>query len=262
MITTNNGLTLSEGGSASLAARLVATDAATDDDTIIYTVTDGPDNGSLSRSTFTKAQLNAGSVKYTHDGTNTTSDSFTFKVADTNGNERTALTFSITVNAVDDDTPTATSTPMATPEASSGPTETTASEATPTLEPTETPDTIVITIQVSDLPKGTKAIELPNGEVVELGGSDTLDIEIGVEYLSDDGFLELTALDEEGMPLGIYIANGIAVPDTGSASSIWLVLMWVLIGIGIVGAAGLAAYLVLQRDSAHDGLISSIMRSR
>ncbi len=40
----------------------------------------------------------------------------------------------------------------------------------------------------------------------------------------------------------------ITIPDAGSAwDSVWPVLMWVLIGIAGVGAAGLAAYLILKR---------------
>ena len=114
--------------------------------------------------------------------------------------------------------------------------------------PTVTPNTVIIKIVVSGLPEGTAAIRLPNGEVVELDGSDTLEVEVGLEYLSGDGSVELVALDDEGTPLGVYDADGIMPPDTGSAGGgVWPVLMWVLIGIAGAGAAGLAAHLTLKR---------------
>ena len=103
VITTNNVLTVSEGGSGSLQTKLSATDA--ESDPITYTVTTAPGHGSLSLSAFTQAQLDAGSVTYTHDDSNTTSDSFVFKVSD-GTNELVNQTFSITVTPVDDTAPT------------------------------------------------------------------------------------------------------------------------------------------------------------
>ena len=104
-ISKNDGITLDEGAAKSLKALLIATDTEQNDATLTYTVTSLPSNGSLTMATFSQAQLDAGNVKYTHDGTNTTSDSFTFKVSD-GPNELTGQTFNITVNAVDDDAPT------------------------------------------------------------------------------------------------------------------------------------------------------------
>ena len=161
-------------------------------------------------------------------------------------------------------TPTPTAKPAATPTPTSAPVSTPAS--TPALTPAQTEEApgtgdespeatptsqtgkVVITIVISELPEGTAAIRLPNGEVVELDGSDTLEVEVGLEYLSDDGSVELVALDDEGAPLGVYDADSIIPPDTGSAGDgVWPVLMWVLIGIAGAGAAGLAAYLILKR---------------
>ena len=285
-ITTNSGLTLDEGGSASLATHLAASDTETDDDTIIYTVTDGPNNGSLSKSMFTQAQLDAGSVVYTHDDSNTTSDSFVFKAADTNGNELTGQTFSIRVNAVDDDTPTstptatptqtptATSTPTPTPTAT--PTSTPTATATPTTVPSEmpanedTPDsgdsidtiipsdieedeetgTVTVEINVSDLPAGTASIKLPNGDVIEVTGSGTVQFTLNSEDMNSDGAVEIVALDGEGIPLGsmaVKIADAIPVASQGSGFA--SVLLWILIGIGGLGIAGLALYLIMRRRS-------------
>ncbi|MCP4368313.1 MAG: hypothetical protein GY797_09435, partial [Deltaproteobacteria bacterium] len=56
---------------------------------------------------FTQQDVIDGNVLYTHDGTNTTSDSFAYTVEDPTGNTLAGQTFSITVTAVDDDAPTA-----------------------------------------------------------------------------------------------------------------------------------------------------------
>ncbi|KAF5065625.1 Cadherin-like protein [anaerobic digester metagenome] len=111
---TNEGLTLNEGATASIPLdTLEADDADTDNSTLLYTVTaslangqlENTDNPGVSISSFTQQNLIDGKIQYVHDGTNTTSDSFTFKVSD-GTNELTGQTFSISVNAVDDDTPT------------------------------------------------------------------------------------------------------------------------------------------------------------
>jgi len=114
--------------------------------------------------------------------------------------------------------------------------------------PTPTPKTVIITIVVADLPEGTTSVKLPDGSVVELDGGDTLEVEVGSEYLNDDGSVELIALDNEDTPLGIYDADNIATPDTGSTGGgVWSVLMWVLIGIVGLGVIGGAAYLILRK---------------
>lgn len=114
-VDTNTGLTLNEGATATINNTHLSSsddnDGATD---ITYTITDIPDNGVLKRDgstltlngTFTQTDIDSDLITYVHDGTNTTSDSFTFKVANSAGYELTGQTFSITVNAVDDDTPT------------------------------------------------------------------------------------------------------------------------------------------------------------
>ncbi|RXQ96090.1 T9SS type A sorting domain-containing protein [Ancylomarina salipaludis] len=114
-IATNNGLALNEGATKAITTtELEANDADTDNTTLTYTVTAAPSNGQLENtdnagnpiSSFTQQHLIDGKIQYVHDGSNTTSDSFTFKVADGTPNELTGQTFNITVTPVDDDTPT------------------------------------------------------------------------------------------------------------------------------------------------------------
>jgi len=115
VITTNNTLSLNEGASAAITSgsHLAATDIDDDDATITFTITSSPSNGQLENTdntgvaitSFTQQNLTDGKIRYVHDDTNTTSDSFTFKVADGVPNELTEQTFNITINAVDDDAP-------------------------------------------------------------------------------------------------------------------------------------------------------------
>ena len=106
-ITTNNTLTLNEAATATISSdsHLSATDADDDDATLVFTMTTNTGNGALKKSgstlnqdgTFTQDDLTEGRMTYVHDGTNTDSDSFVFKVSDDNGNELTNQTFSIDV---------------------------------------------------------------------------------------------------------------------------------------------------------------------
>ncbi|MCP4343471.1 MAG: hypothetical protein GY799_32485, partial [Desulfobulbaceae bacterium] len=114
----NQSITVSEGATnvALTTGELSSTDADTDDTTLIYTVADVA-NGTLTingsawasgtNDTFTQQDVIDGNVLYTHDGTNTTSDSFTYTVEDPTGNTLAGQTFGITVTPVDDDAPTA-----------------------------------------------------------------------------------------------------------------------------------------------------------
>ena len=92
-------------------AHLAATDADASDSTLIYTVSD-VNNGTLTingkvwvafaNDTFTQQDIINGTILYTHDGSNTLSDSFTFSVSDPAGNLLTGQTMAITVTPVDD----------------------------------------------------------------------------------------------------------------------------------------------------------------
>ncbi|RKZ55185.1 MAG: hypothetical protein DRQ44_18120, partial [Gammaproteobacteria bacterium] len=109
----NQSVTVAEGASNVVltAADISSTDLDTTDATLIYTV-GNVSNGSLSingsawaagtNETFTQQDIIDGNVSYSHDGTETISDSFSYSVADAAGNTLAAQTFSITVTAVND----------------------------------------------------------------------------------------------------------------------------------------------------------------
>ena len=110
-VNTNTGLTLNEGASATIdSGKLAATDDNDVAATLTYTVTALPAHGTIKKNgsalslndTFTQGDLNNNLVTYTHDGGETTSDSFTFKVKDSQAASTSAQTFSITVNPVND----------------------------------------------------------------------------------------------------------------------------------------------------------------
>ena len=155
--------------------------------------------------------------------------------------------------------PTSTPTPAAVPTATNGEQENTpdTGDGAQAIEPIqveadEEAGTVMIEIDVSDLPEGTIAVTLPNGEIVKLDGSDTLRVEINKSDIGDDGSLLLIALDDEGTPLGEYTVqlDQYKTLKTGSAwDGIWAVLIWVFIGIIVLGAAGLATYLILKKRS-------------
>ncbi|MEX2140306.1 MAG: cadherin-like domain-containing protein [Pirellulales bacterium] len=106
-IVTNTGSTVAEGRTDVItSSELNTTDP---DDTaaqLVYTVTFAPANGTLRLSgspttTFTQADINASRVTYLHNGSETTSDSFTFRVSD-GGTVVGPATFLMTVTPVDD----------------------------------------------------------------------------------------------------------------------------------------------------------------
>ena len=113
----NQSMTVNEGSTntALSLTELQSTDADTDNATLIYTVGD-VSNGSLTingsawaastNDTFTQQDIIDGNILYSHDDSNTTSDSFSYSVEDPTGNTLAGQTFSITVTPVDDDTAT------------------------------------------------------------------------------------------------------------------------------------------------------------
>jgi uncharacterized repeat protein (TIGR02543 family) len=109
-IVTNTGVTLDEGATKVVTTSMLeAADADSDNMSLVYTVTTDVVKGQLENisnpgvaiSTFTEQNLIDSKIQYVHDGSDTTSDSFTFKVSD-GTNELTGQTFSITINPVDD----------------------------------------------------------------------------------------------------------------------------------------------------------------
>jgi hypothetical protein len=88
IITTNTGSTVARGGTDTISSTELATaDSDTPPAQLTYSVTSAPANGTLLRAgvptgSFTQADINAGSVTYTHNGSQTSSDSFTFSISD------------------------------------------------------------------------------------------------------------------------------------------------------------------------------------
>jgi hypothetical protein len=113
-LVTNTGLTLNEEETATISSsELLASDTESDDTSLLYNIDESPVNGtiinsddtSISISSFTQQQIIDGEIQYLHDGSNTTSDSFTFTVSD-GENELNEQEFTISINPVDDDAPT------------------------------------------------------------------------------------------------------------------------------------------------------------
>lgn len=108
--TTNTGVTTAEGGTAAItASQLNTTDVDTARSNITYAVTSGPvngrleftDNAGVSVSSFTQQDLDSGRLRYVHNGSETTSDSFTFTTSDATTTLSPA-TFGISVTPVND----------------------------------------------------------------------------------------------------------------------------------------------------------------
>jgi Ca2+-binding RTX toxin-like protein len=103
----NKNLNLDEGNSATIPNSLLRTEDA-DGDAITYTLTGLPAHGTLklngtalnlsSSKTFTQADIDTNRLTYTHDGTKSTSDSFSFTATDGKGGNISSTTFNITVS--------------------------------------------------------------------------------------------------------------------------------------------------------------------
>ncbi|MBQ0807419.1 MAG: cadherin domain-containing protein, partial [Porticoccus sp.] len=119
MVATNTGTTVNEGSAGTVITTAMLNEGDPDDDgsELTYTITAVTGNGTLSLNgfgvlglsdTFTQAEIDAGDVTYDHNGSNTTSDSFSFSLADggEDGASPAMGSFIITVNAIDDDTAT------------------------------------------------------------------------------------------------------------------------------------------------------------
>lgn len=107
---TNNGMTTDEGSTTTLtAAMLTTSDGDTLPQNVVFNITNALGNGRLELSTnagvainsFTLQDIQNGVVRYVHDGSETTSDSFDFTVTD-GTSTLPADTFSITVTPVNE----------------------------------------------------------------------------------------------------------------------------------------------------------------
>jgi hypothetical protein len=125
------------------------------------------------------------------------------------------------------------------------------------VEVNDDTDTVIITIDVGDLPAGTAAIELPDGTVVDIGGANTVRITVGRDDLDEDGTVAVVALDEEGVALAnCFIQVGDLPEETrlidlsGAeevGSSLLSVVLWILGGALAMGIIALAVYLILRK---------------
>lgn len=117
ILLTNTGSTVAEGGTDAITgSELAVTDIEQTAAQLTYTIGTGPVSGRLELSTapgitattFTQADIAAGRLIYIHNGSETTSDSFTFTVNDGAGGALGATTITMTITPVND-TPTITS---------------------------------------------------------------------------------------------------------------------------------------------------------
>ncbi|MBK8278316.1 MAG: tandem-95 repeat protein [Nitrospira sp.] len=117
LLVINSGSTVAEGGTDTLdASELAVTDVDNGAAQLTYTIGTGPAYGRLelttapgvSATTFTQADIAANRLIYVHDGSETTSDNFTFTVNDGAGGSLGVTTMSLTIMPVND-TPTMTS---------------------------------------------------------------------------------------------------------------------------------------------------------
>ncbi len=118
VLATNTGTTVAENsiGNVITSAMLATTDIDHAASQLTYTVITASSNGTLRRngvaltvnSTFTQADINAGLVTYDHNGSETSSDAFSFSVDDGLGTASTG-TFNFAITPVNDQVPIITS---------------------------------------------------------------------------------------------------------------------------------------------------------
>ncbi len=111
MLTTNSGSTVVEGGADTIdISELAVTDVDNAAAQLTYSVGTGPAHGRLefttapgvSVTTFSQADIAANRLTYVHDGSETTSDSFTFTVSDGAGGTIGSTTLTLTITPVND----------------------------------------------------------------------------------------------------------------------------------------------------------------
>ena len=117
LLVTNTGSTVFEGGTDTLdASELAVTDVEQTAVQLTYSIGTAPAHGRLelttapgvSATTFTQADIAANRLVYVHNGSETTSDGFTFTVSDGAGGALGITTMTLTITPVND-TPTITS---------------------------------------------------------------------------------------------------------------------------------------------------------
>lgn len=118
VIAKNAGATVNENSTGNIisSAMLLTTDIEQAAVSLIYTLTSPPGNGTLRKSgialalsgTFTQADINSGIITYGHNGTQTSSDSFSFAADDGVGTASPG-TFNLTITPGNDNSPIITS---------------------------------------------------------------------------------------------------------------------------------------------------------
>ena len=108
-VANNRTLTLDEGATSTITnTRLQVTDA--DGDSVTFNINDLPNNGTLKlnntdlgvNDTFTQTDINSGNLNYSHNGSETTRDSFSLSASDGSGGNTGNIDFNVRVNAVND----------------------------------------------------------------------------------------------------------------------------------------------------------------
>ena len=108
-LVSNRAITLNEGATLTITNQeLLGTDA--DGDTVTYTVEDLPNNGTLKLNgvdlpvggSFTQNNIDRGDLSYSHNGSETTGDSFSLSATDGNGGNIDSTDFGITIAPVND----------------------------------------------------------------------------------------------------------------------------------------------------------------
>lgn len=140
-----------------------------------------------------------------------------------------------------------TETPTSTPQSSAAPIET----IKPSLiEENEEQGTITIEINTEELPEGTDMIVLPGGNTIDVTNTETILLEISVEYLNENGTLTIIPINEEGTPLGMYsieVADDATIDAEKGWSQILSILLWILIAAAILAGAILLFILIKKK---------------
>ncbi len=111
VVAVNTGLVVNEGGTGTITnGRLQVTDVDNTNNQLIYTIETIPVNGQLlvnnipqaRNGQFSQVDIDNNRLKYSHDGSETASDSFDFFVSDSSGGLIGATTFTIAMNANND----------------------------------------------------------------------------------------------------------------------------------------------------------------
>ncbi|MDO6965188.1 cadherin-like domain-containing protein [Rhizobium alvei] len=107
----NTGLTIAEGRSRAItSAQLSFSDSDQTAGNLVYTITSAANHGKLLKDsaqlglgdTFTQDDIDNGRIKFRHDGSETSSDGFSFSVSDGQGNTITGQSFDMDITAVND----------------------------------------------------------------------------------------------------------------------------------------------------------------